>query len=46
MIGDLIGLTQTVSVNLSTGVAFIILIIEILYHLIEKHKDELNNVCT
>lgn len=40
MIGELVGLTQTVSVTFSTGVAFIILLIEILYNLREKHKDK------
>jgi len=38
MIGELVGLTQTVSVTFSTGMAFIILIIEITYNLKEKHK--------
>src|SRR5699024_5496196 len=38
MIGELVDLTQTVSVTFSTGMAFIILLIEILYNLREKHK--------
>lgn len=42
MIGELVGLTQTVSVTFSTGMAFIILLIEILYNLREKHKSEEN----
>lgn len=42
MIGELVGLTQTVSVTFSTGMAFIILLIEILYNLREKHKNEEN----
>lgn len=40
MIGELVGLTQTVSVTFSTGVVFIILLIEILYNLREKHRDK------
>lgn len=42
MIGELVDLTQTVSVTFSTGMAFIILLIEILYNLREKHKSEEN----
>ena len=36
MIGELVDLTQTVSVTFSTGMAFIILLIEILYNLRKK----------
>jgi len=39
MIGDLVGLTQTVSVTFSTGVALIILFMESLYDVREKHKS-------
>lgn len=42
VIGDWIGLTQTVSGTVATGVTFIIFFIEILYDLRQKHKIKEN----
>lgn len=40
LIGDLVGLTQTINVTFSIGVALLILFIEILYNLREKYKNK------
>jgi len=42
IIGNWVGLIHTVNVTFSTGVALIILLIEALYNLREKHKSEEN----
>lgn len=42
IIGNLVGLIHRVNVIFSTGVALIILLIEVLYNLREKHKSEEN----
>ena len=42
IIGNWVGLIHTVNVTFSTGVALIILLIEVLYNLREKHKSEEN----